>query len=82
MLNAAALVLNCSSYDYYVFQDVDTVPVAVHGLPYTFPKGPAPLHLTPFGIHPHANFEVMHRTKVDVDAKNIGKSTADFATFI
>ncbi|KAK2080563.1 hypothetical protein QBZ16_000417 [Prototheca wickerhamii] len=57
LLNAAALVLNCSSYDYYVFQDVDTVPVAAHGLAYTFPKGPAPLHLTPFGIHPHANFE-------------------------
>lgn len=58
LLNAAALVLNCSSYDYYVFQDVDTVPVVSQGIPYAFPKGDVPLHLTPFGVHPKANFEV------------------------
>lgn len=58
LLNAAILLLQGSSYDYFVFQDVDTVPQPGSGIRYAFPSGPVPLHLTPFGIHPKANFEV------------------------
>lgn len=57
LLNAAALLLQGSSYDYFCFQDVDTVPVEKGNISYSFPKGDAPLHLTPNWIHPKSNFE-------------------------
>lgn len=39
LLNAAALLLAGSVYDYYVFQDVDTVPLEKGGIQYSFPRG-------------------------------------------
>ncbi|RMZ54833.1 hypothetical protein APUTEX25_000350, partial [Auxenochlorella protothecoides] len=57
LLNAAMLLLQGSAYDYFIFQDVDTIPRPGSGIRYAFPSGPVPLHLTPFGIHPKANFE-------------------------
>jgi hypothetical protein len=61
LLNAGALLLEGSSYEYYALQDVDTVPKDGSGVRYSYPRGPVPLHLTPFGIHPKANYEVLIR---------------------
>lgn len=57
LLNAAALLLQGSSYDHFCFQDVDTIPLDKGNIQYSFPKGDAPLHLTPNQIHPKSNFE-------------------------
>ena len=58
LLNAGALLLAGSRYDHFVFHDVDTLPQLKANLPYTFPSGAKPLHLTPQGIHPRVNYEV------------------------
>ncbi|KAL4420361.1 hypothetical protein ABPG77_006168 [Micractinium sp. CCAP 211/92] len=57
LLNAAALLLQGSSYDYFCFQDVDTIPLEKGNIQYSFPQGDAPLHLTPNWVHPKSNFE-------------------------
>lgn len=57
LLNAAALLLQGSSYDHFCFQDVDTIPLEKGNIQYRFPKGDAPLHLTPNWVHPKSNFE-------------------------
>ncbi|KAL4857077.1 Beta-1 [Chlorella vulgaris] len=57
LLNAAVQLLQGSAYDYYVFQDVDTIPLEKGAIQYSFPAGPAPLHLTPHWLHPKSNFE-------------------------
>lgn len=57
LLNAGFQLLQGSDYDYFAFQDVDTVPTDRGTIQYSFPVGNAPLHLTPFRIHPAANFQ-------------------------
>jgi len=43
LLNAGVALLAGSSYDYFVFHDVDTTPTEAGGLPYDYPYGaPAP----------------------------------------
>lgn len=59
LLNAGFQLLQGSDYDYFAFQDVDTVPTDRGTIQYSFPVGNAPLHLTPFRIHPAANFQVL-----------------------
>lgn len=54
----AAHLLQASDYDYYAFQDVDTIPRNKTKIQYSYPVGDAPLHLTPYRIHPAANFQV------------------------
>lgn len=56
LLNAAANILAASDYDYYVFQDVDTLPKIGSGITYDFPEG-HPIHLTPYWIHPKATYK-------------------------
>eukprot|EP00208_Stichococcus_sp_RCC1054_P000423 CAMPEP_0206140268 /NCGR_PEP_ID=MMETSP1473-20131121/8849_1 /ASSEMBLY_ACC=CAM_ASM_001109 /TAXON_ID=1461547 /ORGANISM="Stichococcus sp, Strain RCC1054" /LENGTH=205 /DNA_ID=CAMNT_0053534361 /DNA_START=401 /DNA_END=1018 /DNA_ORIENTATION=- len=56
LLNAAALFLVDSSYDCLVFHDVDTVCSSNDNVAYRCPKGVAPLHLTPPGLHPRDDF--------------------------
>ena len=58
LLNIGFQLLKGSDYDYFAFQDVDTVPTDRGKVQYSYPAGVAPLHLTPYGIHPTANFEV------------------------
>ncbi|KDD73636.1 hypothetical protein H632_c1976p0, partial [Helicosporidium sp. ATCC 50920] len=57
LLNAATLLLQGSEYDYYIFQDVDTIPLASGNVPYAYPGQAAPLHLTPHWIHPKSTYE-------------------------
>lgn len=52
LLNAGVLLLQASTYDYFVFHDVDTIPSEAGNIPYEFPGGLVPLHLTPYEIHP------------------------------
>jgi len=42
LLNTGVTLLAGSSYDYFVFHDVDTTPTEVGGLPYDYPYGPTP----------------------------------------
>jgi hypothetical protein len=42
LLNAGVTLLAGSSYDYFVFHDVDTTPTEVGGLPYDYPYGLSP----------------------------------------
>ena len=60
LLNAGVLLLEGSDYDYYVFHDVDTVPIEkpLHNAQYDYPSGPAPLHITAPGYHPRVNYAV------------------------
>ena len=58
LLNAGFQLLQGSDYDHFAFQDVDTLPTFKGKIQYSYPKGEAPLHLTPFRIHPAANFQV------------------------
>ena len=58
LLNTAVQLLQASHYDYFAFQDVDTIPRNKSTIQYSYPAGDAPLHLTPFRIHPAANFQV------------------------
>lgn len=58
LLNAAALLLQGSEHDYFVFHDVDTYPTKAGNIQYNFPTGPAPYHITPTGIHPDSKSEV------------------------
>jgi len=58
LLNIGFQLLEGSDYDYFAFQDVDTIPTDRGNVQYSYPAGAAPLHLTPYGIHPTANFEV------------------------
>ena len=39
LLNAGVALLAGSSYDYFVFHDVDTTPTEVGALPYDYPYG-------------------------------------------
>eukprot|EP00884_Botryococcus_braunii_P006855 jgi/Botrbrau1/16170/Bobra.0272s0005.2 len=57
LLNAAALLLQGSEHDYFVFHDVDTYPTKAGNIQYDFPTGPAPYHITPTGIHPDSKSE-------------------------
>lgn len=59
LLNAGVLLLQGSAYDHFVFQDVDTIPLdrETGGVQYRYPRGEAPLHLSPFGMHPKASYE-------------------------
>ncbi|KAK9865177.1 hypothetical protein WJX84_007285 [Apatococcus fuscideae] len=57
LLNAGFLLLAGSDYDYFAFQDVDTVPTEAGNIQYEYPSGMVPLHLTPVGIHPNARYE-------------------------
>ena len=52
LLNAGVLLLSGLDYDYFVFNDVDTVPAKGSGVHYAFPEGSFPLHVTPPGLHP------------------------------
>ena len=58
LLNAGFQLLQGSDYDHFAFQDVDTLPTERGHIQYTYPVGIAPLHLSPFGFHPAANFAV------------------------
>ena len=58
LLNAGFLLLSASDYDHFAFQDVDTIPTDKGNIQYSYPVGKVPLHLTPYGIHPAANFVV------------------------
>ena len=55
LFNAAALLLEGTDYDHYAFHDVDTV-CGEQAIPYTYPAGVAPLHLTPPGLHPRDDY--------------------------
>ncbi|KAK9828640.1 hypothetical protein WJX72_001249 [[Myrmecia] bisecta] len=57
LLNAGVLLLDGSDYDYFIFHDVDTIPTQLGSIPYEFPAGLKPLHLTPPGYHPNVMFE-------------------------
>ncbi|KAL0033554.1 hypothetical protein WJX79_003213 [Trebouxia sp. C0005] len=57
LLNTGFQLLEGSDYDHFAFQDVDTIPTDRGNVQYSYPAGAAPLHLTPYGIHPTANFE-------------------------
>ena len=52
LLNAGVLLLSGLDHDYFVFNDVDTVPAKGSGVHYAFPDGDVPLHVTPPGLHP------------------------------
>lgn len=52
LLNAGVLLMSGLDYDYFVFNDVDTVPAKGSGVHYEFPEGIRPLHVTPPGLHP------------------------------
>jgi len=52
LLNAGVLLTLGLDHDYYVFNDVDTLPARGSGVRYAFPEGARPLHLTPPGMHP------------------------------
>ena len=52
LLNAGVLLLQASEYDYFVMHDVDTIPTEAGNMPYAFPEGQSPMHLTPPGLHP------------------------------
>ena len=52
LLNAGVLLMSGLDYDYFVFNDVDTVPAKGSGVHYAFPEGILPLHVTPPGLHP------------------------------
>ncbi|KAK9802642.1 hypothetical protein WJX73_010123 [Symbiochloris irregularis] len=52
LLNAGVLLLQASAYDYFIFHDVDTIPTEAGNIPYAYPEGLNPMHLTPPGIHP------------------------------
>lgn len=59
LLNAGVLLTHSLDHDYYVFNDVDTVPAKGSGIHYTYPEGARPLHITPPGMHPkYAHAEV------------------------
>lgn len=58
LLNVGYRILQGSDYDHFAFQDVDTLPTVKGKIQYSYPIGKAPLHLTPFRLHPAANFEV------------------------
>ena len=61
LLNAGVLLLSSLDHDYYVFNDVDTVPAKGSGLYYAFPEGSRPLHLTPPNLHPKYTHGVRSR---------------------
>jgi hypothetical protein len=61
LLNAAALLLQDSEHDYFVFHDVDTQPTKEGNIQYNFPTGPAPYHITPAELHPNALPDVTPR---------------------
>ena len=58
LLNVGFQLLQGSDYDHFAFHDVDTLPTERGHIQYTYPAGIAPLHLSPFGFHPAANFVV------------------------
>ena len=55
LFNTAALLLEGTDYDHYAFHDVDTV-CGEQAVPYAYPAGAAPLHLTPPGLHPRDDY--------------------------
>ncbi|KAK3273664.1 hypothetical protein CYMTET_18106, partial [Cymbomonas tetramitiformis] len=55
LLNAGVLILQHSGYDHFSLHDVDTIPGDVK-IPYTYPEGNVPMHLTPPGIHPSVDY--------------------------
>lgn len=57
LLNIGFQLLHGSDCDHFAFQDVDTIPTDRGNVQYSYPAGAAPLHLTPYGVHPTANFE-------------------------
>ncbi len=67
LLNSGFQLLKGSDYDYFAFQDVDTIPTDRGNVQYSYPAGAAPLHLTPYGIHPTANFEVRESSRSAAD---------------
>ena len=52
LLNAGVLLTSSLDHDYYIFNDVDTVPAEGSGVHYDYPEGDRPLHVTPPGQHP------------------------------
>ena len=55
LFNAGALLLEGTAYDHYAFHDVDTV-CGEQPIPYSYPAGEVPLHLTPPGLHPRDDY--------------------------
>ena len=55
LFNAGALLLEGTDYDHYAFHDVDTV-CGQQPVPYAYPAGAVPLHLTPPGLHPRDDY--------------------------
>ena len=52
LLNAGVLLTSSLDHDYYIFNDVDTVPAEGSSVHYRYPEGDRPLHVTPPGLHP------------------------------
>lgn len=57
LFNAGFLLLDGSEYDHFCIHDIDTLPTFEGRIPYEYPTGNSPYHLTPSGIHPIHGYE-------------------------